>query len=131
MEIYEKRRAGEIVTLDTRGDAHESIDKNKRYSQIIDCLLTSSKNNGESIAMTAKEIAVMMCNKGYIPTSERNFTAPRLTEMSKMGIVEPVGKKICTYTGKKVAVYALRDCPSITCVKEAFNRWQTQKNISG
>ena len=33
MEIYEKRRAGEIVTLDTRGDAHESIDKKKRYPQ--------------------------------------------------------------------------------------------------
>lgn len=117
MEIYEKRRAGEIVTLDTRGDAHESIDKKKRYSQIIDCFLTYPE-------MTAKECAVIMMDRGYIPTSERNYTAPRLTELSQMGIVEPVGKKICTYTGKKVAVYALRDCPSITCVKEAFKRWQ-------
>lgn len=106
----EKRKAGEIVTLDTRGEAHDSIDKNKRYSQIIECFLTSSKNNnGETMAMTAKEISVMMCNKGYIPTSERNFTAPRLTELSHMGVVEPVGKKKCQWTGKNVAVYALRD----------------------
>ena len=48
-------------------------------------------------------------DKGYIPTSERNFTAPRLTELSKMGVVEPIGKKMCQYTGKTVAVYACRD----------------------
>ena len=112
MGTYEKRRAGEVVTLDTRGDAHESIDKNKRYSQIIECFLTYPE-------MTAKECAVIMMDKGYIPTSERNFTAPRLIELSKKGVVEPVGKKICTYTGKKVAVYALRDCPSCFQIKEA------------
>ena len=98
----EKRRAGEMTTLDTRGESHESVDRKKRYSQIVECLETCPN-------MTAKEIAVMMMQKGYIPTSERNFTAPRLTEMSKIGIVEPIGKKVCTYTGKKVAVYALRD----------------------
>ena len=107
MEI---RQVGEMTTLDTRGEAHEKVDKQKRYSQIVECLLTSSKNNhGERMGMTAKEIAVMMCNKGYIPTSERNFTAPRLTEMSQKGIVEPIGKKKCNWTGHKVAVYALRD----------------------
>ena len=99
MEI---RRAGEMTTFETRGEAHESVDKRKRYSQIIECLKQCPN-------MTAKEIAVMMMQKGYIPTSERNFTAPRLTEMSQTGIVEPIGKKVCTYTGKRVAVYALRD----------------------
>lgn len=106
MEI---RRAGEMTTLETRAEAHESVDKQKRYSQIIECLLTSSKNNGMPMGMTAKEIAVMMMNKGYIPTSERNFTAPRLTEMCQKGIVEPIGRKKCQWTGHKVAVYALRD----------------------
>ena len=57
--------------------------------------------------LTAKEIAcVMYCNRD-IPTNERNFTAPRLTELSKQGIVEPIGKQRCTYTGKTVAVYKL------------------------
>lgn len=100
-DYIEERKAGEIPTLETRGDSHEKVDKSKRYSQIIECLL-------ECPQMTAKEIAVVMMQKGYIPTSERNFTAPRLTEMSQKGIVEPVGKKLCEYTGHKVAVYQLR-----------------------
>ena len=49
-----------------------------------------------------------MARRGQIPTNERNFTAPRLTEMSVNGMVEPIGKKICEWTGKKVAVYQIR-----------------------
>ncbi len=97
-----KRRSGEMTTFETRHDSNESVDKVRRYSQIIECFRTVPK-------MTAKECAVMMMQKGYIPTSERNFTAPRLTEMSQRGIVEPVGKTKCKYTGKTVAVYALCD----------------------
>ena len=95
-----ERRVGEIPTLETRSEANETVDKKKRYKQIIEVLQGGKE-------MTAKEIAVEMCNKGYIPTSERNFTAPRLTELSKNGVVEPVGKQRCTYTGKTVCVYAL------------------------
>lgn len=96
-----ERRAGEMTTYETRGESHEQVDKQKRYSQIIECLKECPK-------MTAKEVAVMMMNKGYIPTSERNFTAPRLTEMCQRGVVEPIGKTVCQYTGKTVAVYSLR-----------------------
>lgn len=99
--MIEITRNGEITTLSTRAEAHDSVDKQKRYAQIIECLQVKP--------MTAKEIAVMMFNKGMIPTSERNFTAPRLTEMSQNGIVEPYGKKRCEYTGKTVAVYRLRE----------------------
>lgn len=95
-----ERRIGEIPTLETRSEANETVDKKKRYKQIIEILQGGKE-------MTAKEIAVEMCNRGYIPTSERNFTAPRLTELSKNGVVEPVGKQRCTYTGKTVCVYAL------------------------
>ena len=98
----QERLIGEMTTLETRSEAEGKVDKKKRYSQILECL----KENGN---MTAKECAVIMMQKGYIPTSERNFTAPRLTEMSKIGIVEPIGKKVCTYTGKTVAVYAMRE----------------------
>ena len=98
----EERMIGEYTTLETRGEANETVDRQKRYSQIMECL-------SECGALTAKECAVIMMQKGYIPTSERNFTAPRLTEMSKSGLVEPVGKKICAYTGKRVAVYGLRE----------------------
>lgn len=96
----EERRYGEYTTLETRREANEIVDKQKRYKEILECL----GNN----KMTAKEIAVEMFNKGYIPTTERNFTAPRLTELSQKGIVEPVGKTKCKYTGKTVAVYEVR-----------------------
>lgn len=99
--MIEITRNGELTTLSTRAEAHDSVDKQKRYAQIIECLNIKP--------MTAKEIAVMMWQKGYIPTSERNFTAPRLTELSQDGTVEPYGKKRCEYTGKTVAVYRLRE----------------------
>ena len=104
----ERRKAGEMTPLDTRGESYEQLDSRKRYSQIIECF-------EECPEMTAKECAVMLMDKGYIPTSERNFTAPRLTELSKMGVVEPIGKKMCQYTGKTVAVYALRDVQMGMC----------------
>ncbi len=88
------------VTEETRADAHDIVDKQKRYSQIIECLT-------ECGALTAKECAVIMMQKGYIPTSERNFTAPRLTELATDKLVKVTGKKTCTYTGRKVAVYEL------------------------
>ena len=95
-----ERMYGEVVTLDTRADAHDQVDKQKRYKQIIECLTEKP--------MTAKEVSVRMMQKGYIPTDERNFSAPRLTEMSQTGIVEPVGRKKCQWTGRTVAVYGLR-----------------------
>ena len=100
--MIERRRPGEYTPYETRGESHGSVDKQRRYSQITECLL-------ERPEQTAKEIAVMMHEKGYIPTTERNFTAPRLTEMSQNGVVEPIGKTKCKYTGKSVSVYALRN----------------------
>ena len=96
----ELRRPGETPTLETRAEAEATVDKQRRYKEIMECL-----KEGD---MTAKEIAVMMQKKGYIPTSERNFVSPRLTELSKTGLVEPIGKKKCKYTGRTVAVYTVR-----------------------
>lgn len=92
----------ERVTEETRSEAHDAVDKQKRYSQIIECL-------SQCGPLTAKECAVIMQGKGYIPTSERNFTAPRLTELATDKLVKVIDKKTCTYTGRKVAVYALEE----------------------
>lgn len=96
-----ERRAGEIVTFETRSESNETVDKTKRYKQIIE-ILTDNKE------MTAKEIAVEMCNRGYTPTSERNFSSPRITELLKTGVLDCIGKKKCTYTNKTVSVFKLR-----------------------
>lgn len=100
---YMERLPGQNITHDTRAISHESVDKQKRYQQITETLRLYN------YPMTAKEIAVHMRNMGYIPTDERNFTSPRLTELTKEGVVEPCGKKRCAFTGKKVTAYRLLD----------------------
>lgn len=102
MEQITMRLPGQMPTIETRHDSHVEIlpKKQKRYKQIIECF----RENPE---MTAKECAVAMYKKGYVPTDERNHTAPRLNELSDIGVVEPIGKKKCAYTGKTVTVYGL------------------------
>ena len=87
------------TTYETRQLSFNDIQdkKKKRYEQILNRL-----GNRE---LTAKEIAVEMFELGMIPSTERNYTAPRLTELEKMGYVKTVGKKKCEWTGKTVAVY--------------------------
>jgi len=99
----EYRRYGTNPSLETRAEANDSVDKKRRYKQIIE-IMTLNKE-----PMTAKEISVEMFKRGYTPTSERNFSSPRITEMLKNGLVDVVGKKKCKYTGKTVTVYVLLD----------------------
>lgn len=99
---YEKRNPGEMVTLETRSESEQEVDKQKRYRQIIEILTENEE------PMTAKEIAVAMFKKNWIPSSERNFSSPRLTELCKEGIVDTLGKKKCEYTNKSVTIYGLR-----------------------
>lgn len=95
-----ERLPGEYPPFETRAEAHDTVDKQKRYRQITEVLERFPN-------LSAKQIAVIMCKMGMIPTTERNFTAPRLTEMTQKGMVEPVGRTKCEYTGKSVTVYAL------------------------
>lgn len=94
-----KREYGEIPSLECRRDSNEQVDRNKRYRQILECL--------EIRDMTAREVASMMCLKGYIPTAERNFTSPRLNELCAKGLVEQKGKVICASTKRTVTLFGL------------------------
>ena len=86
------------ITTETRQLSFNDIQEKtkKRYEQILDRL---------DKPKTAKEIAVELFEIGVIPSTERNYTAPRLTELEKMGHVRAIDKKKCEYTGKTVAVY--------------------------
>lgn len=90
-----------ITTMQTRQLSFTDIQdkKKKRYEQILHRL--------QGREMTAKEIAVEMYELEMIPSTERNYTAPRLTELEQIGMVQVVGKRKCDYTGKMVAVYRL------------------------
>ena len=98
MNGYEERRPGETPTLETRAEAEQTVDKRKRYEQILEVM-------SEYQPLTAKEIAVRMYIRKYIPDKDRNHVSPRLTEMMYDGRVEPVGKKTCEYTHKKVTCW--------------------------
>ena len=86
------------ITQTTRQMSFDDIqDKTKiRYIQILNRL---------DKPKTAKELAVELFDLGFIPSTERNYTAPRLTELEKMEHVKAIDKKKCQYTGKTVAVY--------------------------
>lgn len=101
MEEITYRRAGEVVTHSTRGEAHEMVDKQKRYRQILEVFAVRPE-------LTAKEVAVWLWKRGDVPTPDRNYSAPRITELCQEGVLEPVGKKKCQYTGRTVAVFAVR-----------------------
>lgn len=89
------------ITFSTRQLSFEDIKekRQRRYEEILDRL--------ESGAKTAKEIAIELYEMKLIPSPERNYTAPRLTELEKMGKVKVVDKKKCQWTGKTVAVYEI------------------------
>ena len=86
------------ITRETRQMSFTDIQEKQkvRYEQILDRL---------DKPKTAKEIAVELYELGITSTTDRNTTAPRLTELEKRGIVKVIGKKKCDWTGKQVAVY--------------------------
>lgn len=101
--MIETRRPGEITTYDTKAEANDLVPRELRYKQIIEIFEDQAPRN-----LTAKEVAILMHNRGFTPNAERNFSAPRLTELSQKGVVEPCGKTKCKYTGKTVTIYRLR-----------------------
>jgi len=90
-----------MITKETRKESFKEVKEKRkiRYEEILDRLITGEK--------TAKEIAVELYELGIIPSTERNYTAPRLTELEKIELVKVKEKKKCEYTGKKVAVYEI------------------------
>lgn len=83
------------------GDGYPLADKLIRYRQIRGILAVYPEG------LTAKETAHVMHEMGLTPTDERNFSAPRLTEMEEKGWVQVIGKKTCQWTKKRVRIYQL------------------------
>ena len=86
-----------MITKETRAESLKKLDKNLRYTQIIECL--KNENNG----LTAREIA------NRLGSNERNYTAPRCTELVQKGKLEVIGKRYDTFTKTNVAVYKIKN----------------------
>lgn len=91
------------VTTDTRFQSMAKLNRNKLYGYLISLLKNCDQNEG----MTARECAIALYNQGKIHENSRQATAPRLTELEDMGVVQIIGKKYDEFTDRFVASYAL------------------------
>lgn len=88
------------ITAETRRESYEKLDDTTFNRRIVDILQDGKK-------MTAREIAVIMHAKNYVPYPVRQAVAPRLTELESAGVLEVCGKAYDDVTQRHVAVYRL------------------------
>lgn len=93
----------DAITKQTRRQSYEKVLPNlgKRYHLILDTL-------GER-QMTVSELVEELMRKGKLPYFNRNFVAPRLTELKEMGFVETVGRRKATRSDNSEAVWARKE----------------------
>lgn len=91
------------ITTETRNASFKEILETigDRQQVVVDYLKESDE------PLSASEIAYGLYTSGLVPTPERNSVHPRLTELTKLGIVHVVGKEKDPITNRKVAVYEL------------------------
>lgn len=99
------------ITQETRREAYEAIGPKR---QIRRQLLLEILGNRE---MTVDEIEDELIRIGEIRAYNRNFVAPRLTELRKKGILEVIGKRKSPVSGVRISVWAKKDRPTASTVK--------------
>lgn len=116
-----------MITKVTRRQSYQEIKKtmSTRRQIILDALRKRPRS-------TARELAQYLFEQKVIPSPERNFVHPRLTELLEDGIVKAVDKKKDPMTGKMVAVYELNDHPETTVqgtlnLEEGVIEWPTDE----
>lgn len=90
------------IPKETRRESYDAVIPSVKQRQSL--ILALLRERGP---MTAQELADELHRRGHIPSNERNFSAPRLTELKDAGQVEATGKKICGKTGRNVTVWAV------------------------
>lgn len=88
------------ITRETRRESLESVLETLETRQAV-----VLKELRKCPRLTANELAVRLWNKGVIPMPERNRVHPRLNELVEAGEVVVTGKRTCSVSGKKCAVY--------------------------
>lgn len=96
------KTTNDMVIFDTREESNKKVNKAARYKQIIEIL------NENPNPLSAREIATEMCKKGYTPSNERNYAAPRINELTEAGILGFADVKKCEYTGRTVYTFEVK-----------------------
>lgn len=87
------------TTKETRRESYDAIlPKVKERARLILETLGSKE-------MTVSEITEELVGSGKIPYFNRNYVAPRLTELKDMGIVETCGRRKATRSDATEAVW--------------------------
>ena len=87
------------TTRETRRESYEAVlPKVKDRARLILDTLGSRE-------MTVSEITEELVSAGKIPYFNRNYVAPRITEMKDMGIVETCGRRTSTRSSATEAVW--------------------------
>lgn len=87
------------TTKETRRESYDAIlPKVKERARLILETLGSEE-------MTVSEITEELVSSGKIPYFNRNYVAPRLTELKDMGIVETCGRRKATRSDATEAVW--------------------------
>lgn len=96
----------ENITRETRRQSYDGIlpERGKRCRIILEMLADRE--------MTVEEITDELVQNGTIKYYDRNFVAPRLTELKDEGVVEVIGKKPSKRTGKNVAIWRRKEAAS-------------------
>ena len=94
------------IPQETRRESYEAAKQDAAARRRVILEILAEHRGG----MTAREVAGELHRRGVVPTDERNFAAPRLTELYKDGKITVTGKKICSHSGRNVAVWAVRGC---------------------
>lgn len=91
------------IPKETRRESYNAVKPSVQQRQAA--VLEILEEHGE---MTAQEVADELHRRGLTLSNERNLSAPRITELRDAGKVEATGKKVCSKTGRKVTVWAVR-----------------------
>lgn len=91
------------ITDETRRESHSAAQQEAAARRRVILEILSG-----SAGMTAREVAAELHRRGVTPSGERNFAAPRLTELKAAGKIEVSGKTICADTGRSVAVWRVK-----------------------
>ena len=87
------------TTRETRRESYDAIlPKSKERARLILETLAGRE-------MTASEITEELVSSGKIPYFNRNYVAPRLTDLKDMGIVETCGRRKATRSDATEAVW--------------------------
>lgn len=108
-----------MITNETRAESLNELDKTKRYEEIRYAL--KNEINGLTVRELAKKLG----------SEERNYVAPRLTELTRKNEVEVISKRYDKKTKRNVAVYALSDKKyyeqKSEKIEKAYNNYLNEK----